>query len=330
MKVLVTGANGFLASNIIRILVGRGHQVSGLVRKNADLRSIQGLDLDLIYGELTDAADVQDAVKGCDRVIHAAANTSQRQVNYWDFETVNVKGTVNVLNACIRFAVERLIYISTANTMGYGSRDDPGNEDRKPSALFLGSFYARSKFEAQQQVLRYVADKHLDAIVVNPTFMLGPYDVKPGSGRIILMHYRKRYAFVPRGGKNFVHVGDVAEAVCNAMQHGRKGRCYLTGGENLTYKEFLQVQASVTGFPSHIRQLPDSLVWAAGMAGSAWSGLGFSSDLNLRNARLICIGNYYDSSRAISELQMPQTPVKQAVSDAIAWYGSQGMLPDSP
>lgn len=328
MKVLVTGANGFLASNIIRELTRRGHQVTGLVRKSADLRSLQGADVELLFGELTDAADVREAVKGCDRVIHAAANTSQHQVGYKGFETANVLGTLNILNACMRFAVERLIFISTANTLGFGSLQNPGNEDNQPSPLFLRSFYARSKYEAQQLVMRYVNDKHLDAIVVNPTFMLGPYDVKPGSGRIILMHYRRQSAFVPRGGKNFVHVADVATAVCNAMLHGRKGQCYLTGGENLTYKAFLQAQAAVTGFPKHIHQLPDPLVWAAGLAGSVWSGLGFSSDLNWLNARLVCIGNYYDPSRAILELQMPQTNVKQAITDALTWYASQGMLPD--
>jgi len=327
MKVLVTGANGFLASNIIRELIGRGHQVSGLIRKTADLRPLEGLDVELLYGNLTDSVDVQHAVKGCDRVIHAAANTSQRQVNYKSFESANVLGTLNVLDACVRFATERLVFVSTANTLGFGSRENPGDENSKVSPVFLRSFYARSKYEAQQLVLRYVADKHLDAIVVNPTFILGPYDAKPGSGRIILMHYRKRHAIVPRGGKNFVHVGDVAAAVCNAMQHGRKGNCYLAGGENLTYKEFLLLQAAVTGYPKHIHALPDSFVWTAGMAGSAWSGLGFSTNLNWRNARLVCIGNYYNPSKAISELQMPQTPVKQAIADAVAWYESQGMLP---
>ena len=327
MKVLVTGANGFLASNIIRELIRRGHQVSGLVRKTADLRPLEGLNVDLVYGDLTDSLDVQHAVKGCDRVIHAAANTSQQQVNYSSFESANVLGTMNVLDACVRFATERLIFVSTANTLGFGSKENPGDENCKASPVFLRSFYARSKYEAQRLVLKYVADKHLDAIVVNPTFMLGPYDVKPGSGKIILMHHLKHHAFVPRGGKNFVHVGDVAAAVCNAMQHGRKGHCYLAGGENLMYKEFLLLQAAVTRYPIHIHELPDSLVRTAGMAGSVWSGLGFSTNLNWRNARLVCIGNYYDPAKAINELQMPQTPVRQAIADAFTWYGSQGMLP---
>lgn len=326
MKVLVTGANGFLAANIIRELNRREVPVRGMVRKTADLRSLAGTDCEIHYGELLDKADVLKAVGGCNIIIHAAASTTQYSEDLSVYFPVNVRGTENVVNAATISGVDRLIYVSTANTCRNGTLDNPGNESLEAGFPFTGSGYAMSKIIAQKAVLEHARLHKLDAVVVNPTFMIGPYDARPSSGRILLMGYRKRIMGVPPGGKNFVHVRDVATGVCNAITMGRNGECYLLANENLSFLEFFRKVESVTGFRQYKFIVPGGVMSLMGSAGSFFNRLGLKGGLTLSNARLLNLDNYYSPAKALRELGLPQTPVEQAIRDALEWFGQNGYL----
>jgi dihydroflavonol-4-reductase len=326
MKVLVTGANGFLASNVVRKLNHRGFAVRGMIRATADLRSLSGTGVELFYGNITNIISAMEAVKGCDVVIHIAADTSQHHHNLTPYMKVNVTGTFNILEASCRNNVKRFIFVSTANAFGFGTKSNPGNEDMPPKYPFTASGYAISKMKAQELVLEYVHSGKLEAVVVNPTFMLGPYDAKPSSGRIITMAYNRKLIPVPPGGKNFVHVDDVATGICNAIDLGKSGSCYLLANENLSYSEFYVKLGRAVGKSFTQLRLAPKLLRAMGVVGTFVRKTGVKSDLNLITAKMLCVDNYYNSAKAVNELKLPQTPVENAIGDALEWFNQNGYL----
>jgi dihydroflavonol-4-reductase len=326
MKILVTGANGFLAANIIEELNSRGHEVRAMMRSNADTSALQNLQYECCYGQITKAEDVAIAVTGVDVVIHAAASTAQCQTHYQDTLKVNYDGTKNVIDACVKEKVKRLIYVSTANTFCNGTKEKPGTEEMPFSPLFSRSFYARSKFEAQQLVHKSVKEQGLDAVIVNPAFMLGARDSKPSSGQLILMFLDKKIVFVARGGKSFIHVKDAARGICNAITHGQKGECYLLANQNLSYREFIGVLDKVEGKRKIVVILPTLLLKLAGWIGDMLTFTGVSTPLNSVNMEILETGNYFSSAKAVSQLKIQMTPVEVAIKDAICWFAKNSMI----
>ncbi len=326
MKALVTGANGFLASNVIRELNRRGIQVRAMIRSTADLRSLSGTDTELFYGDITNMINTMEAVNDCDVVIHVAADTSQRHLSLKPYIHVNIMGTFNILEACLKNNVKRFIYVSTANTFGYGTKFSPGNETTPVRYPFTSSGYAISKIKAQELALEYADTSELEVVIVNPTFMLGPYDMKPSSGKIITLMHNKRIIPVPPGGKNFIHVVDVAIGICNAIYMGKSGSCYLLANENLSYSEFYTKLGKIMGKSFILLKLDQRLLSAIGTIGQISSKAGFKSELNQINAKILCVGNYYSSTKAVNELNLPQTPVDNAITDALEWFDNMGYL----
>ncbi len=326
MNVLVTGANGLLASNLVRELLHSGYQVRGMVRESSNLLSLKGVDAELIKGEINNLADVRKAFAGCEVVIHAAANTSQWPTNYDAYKRTNVDATQLLLDEAVRRNIEKFIFVGSANAFDPGTMEKPGTEESTFSETGK-SGYMISKYIAQGLVINEYRRSGLPAIVVNPTFMLGKYDSKPSSGQIILMAHGKTLMVCPSGGKNFVHVGDVAKAIVNSISKGTPGECYLLANENLTYDNFFKKMNLVAGFPQKQILLSKSLVTMAGVIGSLVENVSKKpARLNAVNARLLCADNYYSAAKAIRELNMPQTPITQAIEDAMEWFEQYGYL----
>ncbi len=325
-KILVTGGNGFLATNIIRELTGRGYQVRAMIRKSADTRGLEDLPAELYKGEVTDEADVKRASSGCDVVVHTAADTSQNHSTYHAYLPVNYRGTLNVLNACSENKVNRLIFISTANTIGHGTKNDPGNEKRDITYPFNRSGYAVSKAMAEDVVMEFVNKGAVDAVIINPSFMIGPYDQKPGSGRIIIRALNKKIVFIPPGGKNFIHVRDVATGVCNAIDKGRNGEKYLLSNQNLSYRDFYTRLKQITGERYLMFTIPASILTFMGLTGNFLRLFGLKSELNYINSRILCSGNYFSANKAINELNLPQTSIDDAIKEALDWFWENGSL----
>ena len=326
MKVLVTGANGLLASNLVRELLQSGYEVRGMVRESSNLLSLKKVDVELFKGEITNPTDVRKAFAGCEVVVHAAANTSQCPTSYESYKKINVDVTQLILDEAIRRNVERFIFVSSANAFDPGSKEEPGTEDSSFSPKGK-SGYMMSKQVAQNLVLGEFRRSGLPAVVVNPTFMLGKYDAKPSSGQIILMAQQKSLMAYPSGGKNFVHVADAARGIVNAISMGSPGECYLLAGENLSYREFFEKLRLVHGHPQRLARIPRAAICLAGNFGSLYETLsGKPAKLNLANARLLCADNYYSPDKAIRELNMPQTQVSQAIEDAMEWFSQYGYL----
>ncbi|MGD9928716.1 MAG: NAD-dependent epimerase/dehydratase family protein [Mangrovibacterium sp.] len=328
MKALITGANGLLGSNLARQLLKANYEVRAMVRESSNLLSLRGSDVEWFRGNVLDARDLKKALTGCQVVVHAAANTAQWPSDYSFYQPINVDGTRLLLDESRKAGIERFIYVGSANAFGPGSKEKPGTEESPFTNIQRQSGYMRSKYEAQQLVLEFHQRHGFPTLVVNPAFMLGKYDAKPSSGQLLLMAHKKQLMFYPTGGKNFVHVEDVACGIIRAIENGTPGECYLLAGQNLSYREFFMKMQHVCGYPKQLIHLPKPIILAAGWAGTFYERLtGKPARLNRTNARLLMAENYYSPEKAIHELQLPQTPVEQAITDALEWFGEMGKLP---
>jgi dihydroflavonol-4-reductase len=323
MRVLVTGATGLLGNNIVRALLNRHFKVKLFVRESSKLKAFAGLIYEKYVGNILNEKDVLNASKDCEVIIHAAANTDQWPTDYKHYEPVNIKATQIIISAVKKNNIKKLIYVSTANAFGYGSKRNPGNELTEFNSFRLNSGYINSKYIAQQIILNEVEKYNIPAVIVNPTFMIGSYDSKPSSGKIILMALNNRFQICPPGGKNFIYAKDAAIGVCNAITKGQVGECYLLANENLTYREFFSLTKKVIKKKKLLICIPGFIIKLIGLSGSLYEILTKKqAKLNYVNSRLLCLNNYYSAKKAVKDLQLPQTPVKIAVSESVNWFRS--------
>jgi len=326
MVVLVTGSTGLLGANVVRQLLELNHSVKVLVRETSNLDVLAGLDISILVGEITEADDVTDAARGCDIIIHIAADTNQHYTRLDEYSLVNIESVNHVIKAAVRQKVAKVIYVSSAAVFGYGTKEQPGTEADPIRWPFSKSLYIQSKAAGQQLILDAVGKSATEFIIVNPSFMIGAYDSKPSSGKIVLMSYLKRLVFVPPGGKNFVHVKDVAIGICNAIEKGKNGECYLMTNENLSYSEFFKIVEDLSAIKPYHFSLPAVLLKIAGLIFTLLSKTGIRSSFNKVNADILCVGNYYSTGKASKELDMPLTPITLAVEDAISWFTETGAV----
>ncbi len=326
-RILVTGANGLLGAHVVRCLLSKGYRVLVMVRKGSNLKALEGLDVDWFEGNVTDKEDVVRAVIQSDFVIHAAARTTQSPSSLEAYREVNINSTKYLVEAAEKYRIERMVYVSTANCFGNGSKEHPGNENTPFIPWLKKSGYAYSKLLAQQLVLESVRQKKVNAVIVNPTFLIGENDVKPSSGEVFLHVVNKRLVFYPPGGKNFVDAAMAAEGVVAALEKGRSGECYLLTGENLSYREFFEKVMSVTQQRSVFVPIPSWLLKCAGFAGDLLEKyLKLPVRLTRVNARMLSLGNYFTSEKAAKELGFRELPVQESVEKAILWFQKNNYL----
>jgi dihydroflavonol-4-reductase len=318
IKVLVTGASGLLATNTIIALLDNGYHVVALLRnKGMFLLPVQR-NLEIREGNFTDPVFLEESMQGCGYVIHAAAETRQDLTGYDEYFKVNVTGTETVLRIADKCNVKRVVIVSTANVFGFGTLDRPGNESSEIMRPYSDSLYVKSKSEAHRMALAYSGKPEI--IMVNPTFLIGPYDKKPGSGRIIILGYKKKFLFYPPGGKNFVHVADAASGIVNALSKGDNKESFLLANENLSYREFFQkVSVHSESKPVFIR-IPRFILLAAGIFGSTLRYFGVRTELTLTNMKILCVKNYYSGKKAEKVLEIKYTPLEIAIAEAINWF----------
>jgi len=319
--VLITGANGFLGAHLTRELYRKGFAVRAMIRAGADRRSIADIPCEIFEGAVDNKNDIDVALGGIDFVIHAASVTPPWGFPFSHYERINYAATRMLADACIQHKIRKLVYVSTANTLAPGTLQHPGTE-LSPFTLFsAGSAYIDTKYLAQQYILEQTAQHKLPAVIVNPTFMIGPGDFKPSSGRLLLYGMNRFLLFYPPGGENFVDVADVCTGVIAALEKGRTGECYLLAGENLSYREFFRVISRWSGQRSMMISLPGWLLRFTGMAGSLIGYIrGRSLPLNRSVTYMACIGNYYSARKAERELDVRFSPAGQAIHRALDWF----------
>jgi dihydroflavonol-4-reductase len=327
MKVLVTGPDGLLGSNLVRVLLERGYDTRVLVQNGRNSDTLDGLGMEIVRGDIRDQDSLLSTVKGCSVVIHAAANTSTNPSRSASVREINIEGTRNILAAVKKNDVERFIHVGTTNSFGFGPKENPGDETRPYTAGKYHLDYFNSKYEAQKIVLQDVEKNGLPAVVVNPTFLVGPYDSKPGFGTVIIALYHGKLKAIPVGGRNYIHVRDVAVGIVNAVTMGRIGECYILGNKNLSYEEIFSMIARVLNVSPPKRMVGPFVTKLYGFLCQIVGTItGKSSGINLAIARIACDEHYYSAQKAIDELALPQTPIEQAVEEAFHWFRDNGYL----
>ena len=212
-------------------------------------------------------------------------------IKYSDYKKTNYDATVRLFEKAKEQKVAQFIFISSANTIGYGSLKALGNETKKIQKPFTKLFYAQSKLQAEKYLL--TQNKEIRVKILNPTFMIGAYDSKPSSGKIILMGLKKSIVFYPPGGKNFVPVKDVVNAVMNAFHKGTSGEKYLIAGTNLSYKTFFMELRNITNQKQVLIPIPKLLLLTVGTFGSFMQKLNIKTSLSSSNMKTLCVKNYY-------------------------------------
>ena len=327
MKVLVTGPDGVLGSNLLRELLSKGYEVTALVEDGKKSPTIDDLPITRIGGNLLNEDEIITATKGMDVVLHCAASTSMFPGRSEIVNKVNIGGTENIIKGCQINGVKRLIYCGTANSFKSGSIDNLGTEKNEYDAWHYELDYMDSKYKAQELVLDKVKNEGLDAVVVNPTFMIGPYDSRPSSGAMILGLYNNKVPGYTLGGKNFVAVKDVAVAITNAITKGKKGECYILGNENLTYKAAFDKMSAVIGTKPIKRKLSTRMVITFGWFSSFFAKLfKYQPALTHELAILSSEEHYYSPQKAREELGLPSTPLEVAVKECFDWFKENGYL----
>lgn len=324
MKILITGADGMLGSNLVRLLLERGHEVIAFIHPDSRSFSLDGLQITRKVGDILIPETIRPAVAGCDAVIHAAASTSvwpARSKTVW---RINVEGTRNIMEAVLEEKIPRMIYIgsgSSVNTSGPSA-----GKYRYPGAKF-GLDYNDSKHEALNMVLSAVAKRGLPALAILPTYMIGPWDTLPGSGKMVLASAQGKMKFYTKGGRNYIHVKDVAVAVANSLESGKIGNYYIAGNENLTYREFFSLTAAIVHQPPPRICVPGWMIKLIGLLGDAY-GVIFHHPplLTYPMARISCEKQFVSGEMAVRELSMPQTSIETAIRECYEWFLENGYI----
>ncbi|MBK9479713.1 MAG: NAD-dependent epimerase/dehydratase family protein [Bacteroidetes bacterium] len=327
MKVLLTGADGFLGSNITRELLKQGYEVRAFHLPHQQTATLQDLPIERYEGNLLNIQDIEKALVGCDAIIHAAASTSvwpTRNATSWK---INVEATKNCITAALSAKVKRFVYVGTANSFGFGTKANPGNEEGAYNCDQYKLDYMDSKKAAQQLVLKAVKEQQLPAVIVNPCFMFGPYDSIPGPGAMIVSICKNQIPGYTSGGRNYTAVKDVAQAIVNAIKQGRIGECYILGNANLSYREIFDLIAETTGSKHPKTHIPTLLAKTYGGINSLIGRIsGRAPKVSYPLAQIACDTHYYSSDKAIRELGLQQSDLKQAIAESYGWLKTNGKL----
>lgn len=327
MKVLVTGATGFIGGNLARRLCQRGYHVRALVRSRANTLTIDGTGVEQFPGDILDRESVARAVQGCQAVFHCAAIYT-----FWSktpklIHRTNLDGTAIVLQAARQAGVSRVVFTSTVSTMGFSHGELSTEETLLDPNHFVGH-YKNSKYQAELVALK-MAGEGLPVVVVNPTAPVGPWDVKPTpTGRIILDFMRGRMPAYLDTGMNLVDVEDVAEGHILAMECGIPGQRYLLGNKNVSLREMFGMLEQITGRRAPRWRIPFWLALAAGYLDEKVEGKMLSREprIPVEGLRIARTPMYVDCEKAVRDLGQPQGAVETALEKAVRWFTDHGYV----
>ncbi len=323
---LVTGAAGFVGAAVARALVADGWTVRALVRGSSPRANLTGLEAEIVTADLLDAPAVAAACRGADAVFHVAADYRLWARDPEEIVRNNLAQTTNVMRGALAAGAARVVYTSSVATLGLG-RVPADESDPLTPAQAIGA-YKRSKVIAERRVEAMVREDGLPAVIVNPSTPIGPRDVRPTpTGRIIVEAATGRIPAFVDTGLNLVHVDDVARGHLLALAKGVVGERYILGGQDVSLRTMLADIAALTGRRAPTIALPRRalfpLAWGAEAAARLTGREPFVTADALKMA-----GHhmYFTSTKAERDLGYSARPYREALADALAWFGAAGML----
>jgi dihydroflavonol-4-reductase len=327
MRVAITGASGLLGGNLAAELIAAGHQVIATRRAGTQVAHLADLSIEWRDAELGDTASLTRAFAGAAAVFHCAAAVSVMRTVTPEMRSTNVDGTRHVIGACIAAKVPRLVHTSSVVAVGLSTNGTPCDEtatwnfDREG----LLDAYAITKHEAEE-VVNDARDR-LDCVIVNPTYMIGPRDARPSSGKLLIKVVERKVPGSTPGYNNFVDVRDVARGMIGAWQKGRRGERYILAGHDMTYRSFFEKVAALAGVKPPRFMIPKALGRVVGAFGDLVERTGREPVVNSTQIRYAYTDKFrFASTKAARELDYTFGPIETAITDALDWFRDKKML----
>jgi dihydroflavonol-4-reductase len=335
MRLFVTGATGFVGSHVARLAAEQGAELRLLTRRTSKSENLPK-GAALVQGDLREPAKFASALRGCDALIHVAADYRLWVPDPAEMYKANVEGTRELLRLAREAGVRRVVYTSSVATMGFRKDASVVDEETPVSEADMIGHYKRSKWLAEQVAIE-AARAGQEVVILNPTTPVGAMDVKPTpTGRIIVDFLNKKFPAYVDTGLNLVDVDEIARMHLQALERGRGGpRCgerYILGGENLTLKQILDKLAAMTGLPSPTMKVPHGVAMAFAFFDETVTGKlrGKKPRATVEAVRMGKKMMWASSAKAERELGLQVLPVENALRDAVEWFVANGYAPKPP
>jgi dihydroflavonol-4-reductase len=327
MKVLVTGANGFLGSWLTRRLCQDGHKVTVLIRGSSDISEIENLPVAKKFGDITDVESLYAAFRGQEVIFHLAGLIAYRASDRAKMEEINIRGTRNVVNVLKDLNIPELVYLSSVVAVGAGlSKDQVLNENSEYNLTALNLGYFETKRAAEIYVREQCSKNDFRAVILNPSTIYGGGDAKKGSRGIQIKVAKGKMPFYPLGGVNVVAVEDVLEGIISAWKKGRSGERYILCGDNMTIQELFTTIARFAGVAPPAWPVPFPVLRAVGWAGDHLAPLGVKLPFSLENAWTSHLYHWFDCTKAQTELGFRPSSSSLAIEKSVSWMRDHGLL----
>ncbi len=325
MRAFVTGGTGFVGANLVRLLLQQGYEVRALVRANSCLDNLKSLDIEIVRGDLNQD-NLARQMKGCQILFHVAAQYSLWQKDRDALYRNNVLGTRNILNCARQAGVERTVYTSSVAAIGVRKDGLPADETYQSPVEKLIGDYKKSKYYAEREAVKAV-EAGQDLVIVNPSTPIGALDLKPTpTGEIIVRFLQRQMPFYVDTGLNLIDVEDVAWGHILALEKGRTGDRYILGNENLTFRQLLNKLETITGLPAPQNTIPYWIPYSvAWLEENLLAKLGKKPTVAIDGVRMSRQKMFYDASKAVTELGLPQSDIDCALAKAVKYFQERGM-----
>jgi dihydroflavonol-4-reductase len=328
MDALVTGGTGFVGANVVRELLRAGATVRVLARASSDRQALADLPVEIAEGDLLDRASLRRAVAGVGQVYHAAADYRLWTPAPREIYRANVEGTRAILAVATEAGAQRIVHTSSVGALGIPADGSPGTEETPVSLEDMVGHYKRSKFLAERAAVELAA-KGVPVVIVNPAAPVGPWDVKPTpTGQMVVDFMRGKMFATMDTGLNLVHVRDVAVGHLQAARRGTVGARYILGCENVSLAGIGAMLAEITGIRPPRWRVPYSVAWSGALCIETVARLtGVTPRVSLTAVRMARKRMYFSAAKAVRELGLPQTDVREALRDAVEWFARHGYAP---
>jgi dihydroflavonol-4-reductase len=326
MKILVTGATGFIGHHLVNRLASQGHEVSVLSRKPLKDDEFPGHRVKVCLGDVTNSLSLLNATENQDRVYHLAGKIAYKASERAEMEKVNVQGTQKVVDACITNHVKAFVYMSSVVAIG-SSFDGRILDETAPYNIgHLNLGYFETKHKAEEIVKTAFSHNGLNAFILNPSTVYGAGDATKGSRSTQLKVARGKLLFYPPGGVNIVSIDDVLYCLEQVPLKGRPGERYIVAGENILIKDLFKIIAETAGVPAPRIPLSRPLIKLLGFVGDAIEPFKLKGPVNGETAWTSTLYHWFSSAKAQRELGLKVTPAKKAIQESVLWMEKNGYL----
>jgi dihydroflavonol-4-reductase len=331
MRLFLTGATGFVGSHIARLAAEQGAELRLLTRQTSNLSNLPK-NAELVQGDLREPAAIASAFRGCDALIHVAADYRLWVPDPAEMYKANVEGTRQLLRLAREAGVPRVVYTSSVATMGFRKDRSVVDEDTPVAESDMIGHYKRSKWMAEQVAIE-AARAGQEVVILNPTTPIGSMDIKPTpTGRMVVDFLNRKFPAYVETGLNLVDVEEIAQMHLLALECGRPGERYILGGENLTLKQILDRLAAITGLPSPAMKVPHAAAMAFAFFEETFTGKlrGKEPRATMEAVRMGRKMMWASSAKAERELGWHVLPVEDALRAACRWFIVNGYAPTPP